>query len=260
MTSSKDVLRQAALVLAQLGRDARDAVLDEMPPVQAEQIRHLLLQTDTENKSEQVEAIHAFLNVNRRDVASSRDPRDPRDPLLDQRDRQLDQVEIDFESDSNAEIEHLSPASSGDSLTDLLKHEDERLAYVLRLERPSIVAGLLSAFPGPRAAGVLKHLPPQLKTQTLVTLEAGARPHPQAIEVVAEWICDHLTFQAPESSVASRHREAVQAILDEFSPDERQAMLGDLAKENPMLARRLAGPDCGPVAAAPIEEADDCYC
>ena len=141
------------------------------------------------------------------------------------------------------------------SIRDLLGHSNQALASAIAYERATTIAAFLSAIPGDRAAGILKLLTVEMRTRVLAILDAGVDANPKVIEAVAEWICDHLADSSMEPTVGLRHRSALKAILDEFSAEERTAMLEDLANENPMLARRLAEE-----TSATVEQPRDCYC
>lgn len=254
MHHSSDTIRQAALVLAKLDRKARDTVLDEMPTEQAEQIRSVLLNMDSEDPVEQDAAILEFLAS--RMPSSLGEEASPGTSSCDVQ-------RIEFERIEAAPQTPPQRSTNDDDLTsslhDLLQNPDHLLGEVLSLERATTVAALLSSIPGVRAARILKSLPADLRTRVLMILDARVDPHPKAIEVISEWICDHLAAQNREPSLGLRHRTAVQAILDEFSSDEREAMLDDIAQQNPLLAQRLS------VAKAlkrdsPLDNPADCYC
>lgn len=251
MWSSSDTIRQAALVLANLDRDARDAVLEEMPADQAEKIRDMLLHLDAEDATEQELAIRKFLSAQRH-FASDGHPAHACD-------RTADEFDLGGDDAADGIPQPIPDSPRMDQLTssirDLLQNSDRSLADVVRLERATTVAALLSAIPGFRAARILKRLPPEQRTKVLMILESGVQPHPKAIEVISEWICDHLATCSLEPAIGLRHRSALKAILDAFSPDEREAMLDDIAQQNPLLARRLATS-----SSSQVDELPDCYC
>ncbi len=211
-------IRQAALVLAKLDRAARNAVLERMPVEQAACIRNelvMLLPSDYENQDD---AIREFLLS--RNQASER-------------------IDVDF-SEPRC-IETLAPVVAGSSsLQDLLRHPDESISTLLVHERATAVAALLSSLPGDRAAGILKMLPSQLRARVVACWDPCINANSRAVDAIAEWICDHLTESNIGPTVAMQQHSALKAILDEFEPSERESMLQDLAKENPLLAKRLA--------------------
>ena len=256
MHDSANTIRQAALVLAKLDRDSRDSVLEEMPAEQAEKIRCVLLNLDTEDALEQEAAIREFLSIRR--------PPAPQHPCDGLASGQLvhDAAEFDIEA-IDASVDRRQSKQRGSdadelfthSIRDLLQNSDSSLSDILSLERPATVSALLSVIPESRAAGILKRLSADLRIKVLMLLNSGLKPHPKAIEAVAEWICDHLASYHVEPKLGLQHQNALKAILDEFSPEEREAMLDDIAQQNPMLARRLMPPPSSQVDALP-----DCYC
>lgn len=239
MTASHPV-RQAALVLARLDRDSRDAVLHRMPESQAQQIRDALVALEGADHPEQDAAIRRFLAMQNLAPASLTE--------LGRADFEPNNVSLTSERTNTSE--NLSR-----SICDLLDHSNQALARTIAHERASTIAALLSAIPGDRAAAILRLLGAETRTRVLGILDAGIQANPKAIEAVAEWICDHLVESSLEPTVSLRHRSALKAILDEFTADERQQMLDDLEHENPLLARRLAEE-----TAAKSSLPGDCYC
>jgi len=215
-----NAIRQAALVLAKLDRTARDTVLDRMPTEQATQLRGALLSLDPSDYDTQETAVRDFLLS--RSQASER-------------------VEVDF---SEPPIRDVTPspvvATTSSSLHDLLRHTDESITSLLLHERATTVAALLSSLPGERAAGILRLIPSQLRARVVAIWDAGISANMRAVDAIAEWICDHLTESNIEPTVAMQQHSALKAILDQFGPSEREELLQDLAKENPLLAKRLA--------------------
>ena len=236
-------IQQAALILSRLDPSTRDAVLDRMPHERAYSIREAMQQISAPCAAEQEVAIREFL-ARRSEGAPRQAPSAT--------------VDIRFpETELPRTVNHATDPVN-ESICDLLQHADESLARVLAHERTSTIAAILSAIPGHRAAGVLRTLDQAKRIQVLAILDAGVEFKPKAIEAVAEWICDYLAATTLEPSVNANHRSAIKAILDEFNQEEQRDMLADLARENPLLARRLAE-DVG-LAPEADDSNKDCYC
>lgn len=213
-------IRRAALVLARLDVPARESVLARMPEEKVDGIRGEMAALQASDFDNQDSAIQDFLTNNDRQSSERLDVRFPEATVTHQ------------------PAVRTMVASS--SIHDLLKFNDEAIAKTIVHERSTTVAALLTALPGERAGGILKRLPPKLRARVVSIWEPGISAHPRAVDTVAEWICDHLAESNIEPAIGQQQHDALKAILNEFDPDERRAMLGDLAEENPLLAKRLA--------------------
>ena len=196
-----EAVRKAALVVARMESSEREAVLERMPLEHVVEIRAQL---------EQLE-MHAVGNLN--EIAQRQS----------------------LNLDRSVERERIK----SDSLRDLLKHEDRSIARVLACERSTIVAAVLCSLPRDRAGGILRQLPVDERRRAIAIWDAGVKPNLKVVDVIAEWICDHLAEAHVEPTVRDEQQDALQAILDEFSAEERTELLESLADENPLLARRL---------------------
>ena len=221
--SKNEVYRRTALILAGLDSCAIDAVIDRLPEQHAAAIRHELMTLDQLDPEEQNEAIAAF-------VARQETP------------------EVANVSTPNVAPDRLMPPA-GSALSDLLAQNDEAIAMHLYHERSSIAAALVNAFPKDRAAGTLRHLPAAMRSRVLIQLNLGVQTKSHVVEMLADRICDRQAY-LDQGKLNASHQDALQAIMDELSPEERLQMLKDLEKENPLLARRLN----------PNRSRDDCYC
>jgi flagellar motor switch protein FliG len=217
-----DAYRRAAIVVASLERQSADDILERLPETQARAIRDELVLLDELIPSERDDAIREFLET-----------------------RPSDHVSVDAEIPR--ELESLNPASQltagplvgNSSLDDLLAQDDESIALAVMHERTSVVAALLAAVPGKRAAAVLRRLPTDLQSRVVTVLNLGVASNPVAVDIIADQICDKQAELIADQRLGMHHRDALQAIFDELTPEERIEMLCDLEKENPVLAQRL---------------------
>lgn len=233
-----NVYRRAAIVVASLDRDAADALLDRMPEDRAQAIRDAIMQLDIDvlRKEEKESAIGEFL-------VSLRSPDEADETLIGS------YPGVASASDTRSPVD-----TRGEPLCDLLKHDDHMIATSIMHERTSVIAALLGAMPGKRAAGILKLLAADSRAQVLSALNLCVKPHAEAVEVIADRICDRHSNLQPEPTVGMQHHDALRAIFDELDPAERQRMLADIGPRNPMLAQRLSQ------SSQISPKQNDCYC
>lgn len=231
-----NVYRRAAMIVSSLDRQAADEVLDRLPPEQSQAIRRELIALDECDHAERDRAIDDFLRTAEREEFTT--------------------LAIDFNDDLSPKAaaapsrpESPRPASS---LQDLLRQSDETIAAALVHERASVGAALLNAIPGRRAASILGRLPVKQQSRIVAVLNLGVSARPEVLEVVADAICDKQAQLATSDKLGMHHHDALQAIFDQLSPEERARMLDDLEHENPLLAQRLR--------ASQAKGATDCYC
>ena len=205
--------RRAALVIAGLDRHTADEVLDRLPEGHAAAIRHEIISVLNFDSDEQQAVIRDFLHPTKEPARS--------------------EIETTPRSSS-------TPQSS--SLQDLLSLDNEVIASALMHERSSTVAALLASVPGTRAAMVLRLLPSAQQTRIILLLSHGIVTDEVVVNLIADLICD-THAQSHNSSPGMRHQDALQAILNALSPQERFEMLRRLEPENPVLAHRLADTD-----------------
>ncbi len=227
----RNAIRRAAIIVSSLDRDAADAVLDRMSEEQSRAIRDELIELDQLPEQERKGAIDEFF------VAQ--------------------QATMELGGIATATAE---PAASpmNESMVDLLKYDDTVIASAVMHERASVATALLGALPGKRAAGVLRLLQPALQSRVVSLLNAGVSPHARAVDAIANQICDQRSELHFDQQLREQHQDALQAIFDELSPEERRTMLNDISQENPLLAQRLKQTG----SASPIRNLanDDCYC
>lgn len=231
----KNPYRQAAIVIASLTRESADAVLDRLPEAHARAVRDELVRIDVVEPNEQESAIGEIVSM-----------------------RQA--CQDSYDSEPSREIEdadvtcHEPPprAVGGSFLDDLLVQDDTSIACALVHERTSVVAALLGAVPGKRAASILRQFPDDLQARVVTALNFRAAANQLAVEVVADRLCDRHAEFVGAQRLGLQHNDALQAIFDELTEEERAEMLRGIEKENPMLAQRLI--------ASSSDSPNDCYC
>src|SRR5947209_4130334 len=134
-------LRKAAILVASLDTAAADAVLDQLTPEQAGQVRELVVELDNIDEGEQRRVIEEFFKVD--------SPRQSNGVELDGRLAWLASQEQDIdETDSPPP---LPPSPPGRPFQFLKEAEAEKLVKALADERPQTIALVLSHLAPARA-------------------------------------------------------------------------------------------------------------
>ena len=231
-----NVYRRAAMIVSSLDRQSADEVLERLPEDQSQAIRDQMISLNELSPSERDRVIDDFLRA-RADV----------DPNTRPFGHSTNSSTWSAVSQGNP-----APLVTTSSFQELLLQEDDVIATAIAYERTSVVAGLLNAMPGKRAASVLRRLPVKLQSRAVAALNLGITTKQPMIDVVSDKICDKQAESNATVQLSMHHRDALQAIFDELSSEERAKMLGDLEQEHPMLAQRLR--------ASVSFKPNDCYC
>lgn len=211
------------MVIASLDRRAADAILERLPSAQADSIRRTIMSVSELDHDEQRRAIRDFI-----------EPSEPtQEAALPEFSVTPDTAECETGSDDNTRTNSDSPARA------LQKLSDQAIAACVYHERVATIAALVAMLPGKRAAHILRLLDPAKQPQILNALAQGMTPNPLVVDTMTRFIVDQNSAAATVPSRGPPHRDALQAILDEVNEEEQEAMLGNLALTNPLLARRL---------------------
>ncbi len=226
--------RQAALVVVNLDRNAADALLDRLPPTQAQAVRDEILLLEELSDSETHQAIDSFLSS-----SASPSPAD---------------CETEVSSSSNDAIPCPKETFVGSStVNELLQNEDTKIAEVLRHERAAIVAAMLRCLPQSRAANLLRLLPTNFRVRVFAQLNSCQSAPEKLVDVVADRICEQLASVLDVTDQV----DALLGIFKELPADEQKEMLVSLESEDPNLARKLLSVARGIVGDLTLQ---DCYC
>ena len=221
--------RQAALVVVNLDRNAADALLDRLPPEQAQAVRDEILLLEELSDSETHQAIDSFLTSSAGNEPETNSPAD--------------------EPKSCLQETFVGSAT----VNELLQNDDTKIANVLRHERAAIVASLLRCLPQSRAANLLRLLPPNFRVRVFAQLNSCHAAPEKLVDVVADRICEQLACVLD----VAEQVDALLGIFKELPPDEQKEMLVSLESEDPNLANKLLSVVRGTVGDLSLQ---DCYC
>ena len=211
------------MVIASLDRRAADAILERLPTAQSDSIRRTIMSLSELDHDEQRRAIRDFIEPSER----------TQEAALSEFSVTPDTAECETGSGDNTRTNTDSPVRA------LQKLSDQAIAACVYHERVATIAALVAMLPGKRAAHILRLLDPTKQSQILNALGQGMTPNPLVVDTMARFIVDQNSADAAVPSLGPKHRDALQAILDDVSKEEQKAMLGNLALTNPLLARRL---------------------
>jgi flagellar motor switch protein FliG len=225
-------VRKAAILISVLDDAAADALLDQMDPEQAAKVRNAVLALDGVSEEEQQQVLAEFLGKGPR-VASAEGG-----------------VKIELSSHVNLPPAAAWPAATqsggGDDRRpapnfEFLKDADpSAVAQILAREQPQVAAVVISRLPPESAARVLERLPPAVATEALSRMAWLSDPAPEAL-LDLERELRRLLAPYCDSGSAAAGASGIQAILASLPAGRRSELLRRLAREDELLAGRLAG-------------------
>ena len=234
MKLSHEGLRKAATLVASLDTAAADAVLDQLTPEQARQVREIVMEMDDIDQAEQRRVIDEFFQTGPKAAAtaSAGVELDGRLAWLTSRDGPL---EPDDTGDSAA------PAGCGGAppFRFLQETETEKLVRVLGSERPQTIALVLSHLSPERAAAVLAGLPASLQVDVIHRLVDLEETAPEILREVEEALRSRLSQQVEMQRRRVTGLQAVASILQASDGRVGMQILDNLAHRDRALAEKL---------------------
>jgi flagellar motor switch protein FliG len=219
MTLDNAGMRKAAILVASLDPSAADALLDRLDPEQADTLRQAAALLDDIDDEERQRVVEEFRRIG---------------PMVP--DECLGGIELDSlpahhlrqTEDSAPPFEFLSDA------------EDQRLAQLLRGERPPTVALVLSHLPPQRAGEVLACFAPAIQVEIVRRLADIENTDPQTVREVERALESRWSRQATfDDGPAIGGPDAVAKILAACDPQNRGRILANLAAHDQPLAEQF---------------------
>ncbi len=217
------------MLINALDMRAADALLDSMPPAQADRVRAELLQLDEIPAALQEEVIAEFLQSGGKlpSLAAASDPAEEA-VELELSDAALPLAETNYEPSYAPQppFAFLRDASPG------------LLADFLRQEHPQTVAVILAHLDPDQAARVMERLPAELSTEALARM---ARLHQLSAEILADLESEIRQQLLPQIEAERRPQglAGASAVLSALNDPLRKRMLGQLAHRDQALVRQL---------------------
>ncbi|MGA2619066.1 MAG: FliG C-terminal domain-containing protein [Thermoguttaceae bacterium] len=248
MQRANSGLRKVAILVSSLDTSARDAVLEQMSPEQARQVRQLVVDLGEIDDGEQQRVIDEFFRV-----GPMIPPKCPPGIELDGRLAWL--VGRPGQAAPREAAEPPEAAQQGPAPFRFLQQaEAEKLARLLAGERPQTIAAVLSHLPAARAAGVLARLAGELQVEVIRRLVDLEETDPAILREVEAALQSRLAEQVQMQRRRVAGAEAVAGILAATDGRTGMQILDNLAARDRALAERL-GPR--PVRFQDLPELDD---
>jgi flagellar motor switch protein FliG len=230
MKLSHEGLRKAAILVASLDTAAADAVLDQLSPEQASQVREIVIEMDDIDQSEQRRVIDEFFQVG---------PKVPaRAAAGVELEGRLAWLHSQDEADERHETAHPA-AAAGRPFRFLQETEAEKLARVLNGERPQTIALVLSHLAPGRAGAVLAKLPESVQVEVIHRLVDLEETDPEILRAVEEALQSRLSQQVEMQRRRVAGLQAVAGILHATDGRTGIKILDNLASRDRQLAEKL---------------------
>ncbi len=222
MTIERDGLRKVAIVVSCLDRESADLLMEQMPPEEAERVRHAVFELEPIDSKEQRRVIDEFLKAGPK-------PRQPRN-----RDSRVTFSRVATGSESR------SPSSGRERVFESLgEMAPEGLAGILAAERPQTIALILSHLPPELSGKVLVQFPAEVQPEVLRRLVDLEETDPGILAEIEESLRARLsqTFALPRKRTAGL--SAVEGILNASDRNTGTQLYRNLTSHDQQLAARL---------------------
>lgn len=215
------------MLINALDMRSADALLDQMPPAQADRVRSELVQLDEIPAELQEQVIAEFLKSGGKLPAMA--PQAAGD------------VELELSAaalPAAAALPHAESSSSHQPFEFLRDASPGLLADFLRQEHPQTVAVILAHLDPDQAARVMERLPAELSTESLARM---ARLHQLSPEVLFDLESEIRQQLQPQIDAERRPQglAGASAVLSALNDPLRKRMLGQLAHRDQALVRQL---------------------
>jgi flagellar motor switch protein FliG len=228
-------VRKAAILVASLDPAAADALLDRLAPEQANLVRQAVMVLDEIETKERQRVLDEF-----RRIGPMVPDKSPPGIELDGAMSDIGPQSLAAPRDATNGRGFTSEASDAPPFEFLSDAEHERLAQLLRGERPPTIALVLSHLPPRRAGEVLACFPPALGVEVVRRLADIENTDAETVRNVEQALESRWARQAAiEAGPAVGGPEAMGKILAACDPQMRGRILANLADHDRPLAERF---------------------
>jgi flagellar motor switch protein FliG len=230
MKLSNEGLRKAAILVASLDTAAADAVLDQLTPEQARQVREIVVEMDEVDQGEQRRVIDEFFQAGPQVPAKAAAgvELDGRLAWLASRGGPMEPQEVGD-----------SATPSGHPFRFLQETETEKLVRVLGSERPQTIALVLSHLAPARAGSILARLPENVQVDVIHRLVDLEETDPEILREVEEALRSRLSQPVEMQRRRVAGLQAVAGILQATDGHTGIRILDNLATSDRALAEKL---------------------
>ena len=231
-----DGIRKAAILVASLDTAAADAVLDQLTPDQARQVREIVIELEDIDQGEQRRVIDEFFHNG------------PATPAQDDTGVELDGRLAWLASHGDTQIEEdpkhtaatqSTPSPAGQPFRFLQEAEADKLVRALANERPQTIALVLSHMAPAKSGAVLSRLPASVQVEVVQRLVDLEETDPEILREVEEALCGRLSEHVETQRRRVVGLAAVAGILQATDGRTGIRILDNLAKGDHMLAEKL---------------------
>jgi flagellar motor switch protein FliG len=233
---SNDGLRKAAILVASLDTAAADAVLDQLAPEQARQVREIVVELEDIDQSEQRRVIDEFFHRESADPQSGHPAAQDAGVELDGRLAWI-AAGNDVPQFQDEPARRSPPAQQ--PFRFLQDAEADKLVRALTSERPQTIALVLSHLPPTRAGSVLAKLPEKVQVEVVHRLVELEEADPEILREVEEALRGRLSEHVPAERRRVAGLQAVAGILQATDGRTGIRILDNLARGDRTLAERL---------------------
>jgi flagellar motor switch protein FliG len=224
MTATNANLRKAAILIRSLDVDAAAALLAQLSPAEAREVREAIQTLGTVDDDERADVSAEFRRIG---PLATEDPRRG--------------VELDLSSDSSAAAwRDAAPHANARPFEFLEQAKVESLVPYLAREHAQTVAVVLAYLVPARAAQLLAALPEKLQVDALDRLSVLGDTDPSSLEVLERELADWVRRQQATRTRPTQRTDTVAAILAAAGQTARSEILANLAKHNHRLAHQVA--------------------
>lgn len=240
MDATQQGIRKVAILVASLQPRAAEALLNQMGPIRAAEVRRMIRRLGPIDPDEQQQILDEFHRAGRQAQARSDQPR-PRssgvelDPSLAAR--------LGINEKSAASGPSGSEGASGvRPFAALADAEADKLANLLSIELPQTIALVLAHLTPEQSGAVLVRLPPGLQAEVVRRLVDLEEIDPEVLAEVETALKARLQKQVPMQRRRVAGLGAVADILRACEGDAGMRILENLGAYAPQLAERFAPP------------------
>ena len=242
-------IRQAAILVAALDRDAADALMDQMPEEFAAAVRQCVMELDEIDAHEEQEVIGKFLGLDVKENGPAEQRSPEMEPKANSTVRSLEdylaEPSVPTQAEESSAIEiHEPPMRDATNVQDqplkfLHEADDEQLYRALHNDDPQITASVFSPFTAAQAATDMARIPPDDQVDI-------ARRMAVLGEVDAHTLCEigeALKLRIDPSHIhdSPTGLKAIQSIVS-TDRSASQEILQNLHRADASFAQRLAKP------------------
>jgi flagellar motor switch protein FliG len=224
MTALNANLRKAAILIRSLDADAAAALLSQLSPAEARDVREAIQSLGSVDDEERADVSAEFRRVG---------------PLIAEDPRRG--VELDLSSDKStvAALESV-PRVNSQPFEFLEQARVESLVPYLAREHAQTVAVVLAYLAPGRAAQLLAALPEKLQVDALDRLSMLGDTDPNSLQVLERELADWVRRQQATRTRTTQRTDTVAAILAAATQNARSEILANLVKHNQTLAHQVA--------------------